>query len=151
MSSKSKSVLVTAKGFLVNIEFDMETKTYKYIFSTVLREAMFASTKVLVTKKEKHNLEGFIYNPFKEEPIRDKFEVYDISKSSMYLFSKEEKIGFGIRRAIMINVNDIKFLNEFHNEEKSWEKYHPIEEAKEIARQKNNELILKVQETLKEL
>ena len=56
MSSKSKSVLVTAKGFLVNIEFDMETKTYKYIFSTVLREAMFASTKVLVTKKEKHNL-----------------------------------------------------------------------------------------------
>ena len=149
MSSKSKSVLVTAKGFLVDIQFNIETKSFNYIYTTVLREAMFASSKSLTTKKEKHNIEGFIYSPFKEEPFRDKYEVYDLSKS--YSYGYGQKFGFGIHKVCMSNLSDVKFLSEFSSQEKSWDKFYSLEEAKEIAKQKNQELISKTQEVLSSL
>lgn len=67
--------IVTAQGFVKSISFDKETKTYVIEYTRHIRNAQLYKTKGADITMKKHGIVGFIYNPYKEEPIRNMYEV----------------------------------------------------------------------------
>lgn len=99
--------IVTSNGFIKDIYFDKKTLTRKIEYTKHLRYAKLYSSKQAQNIIDKWKLEAFVYNPWKEEPIREKYEV--VLQQSYNLDFGEVPI-YIVRRAIMEKETDAKFL-----------------------------------------
>lgn len=83
---KAKNYICTADGFVEDLSVTGNgTKLYvtEVHYTNKLRHAMPFSTKVAETFMERHDIKGFIWKPYAQEPIRD-----------MYTVKKTRKFGF---------------------------------------------------------
>jgi hypothetical protein len=100
--------IVTNFGFIKNILFNKESLTTEIEYTDKLRYAKPFNSKTAKELMVKHDIIGFMYNPYAEEPVRNMYEV-----KRKYNNSFEEKNGIQewvVVRAIMINESDANFL-----------------------------------------
>jgi len=138
--------ICTGKGFVKGTTFDRNHPDIKerwtpiVVYTNTLRDAKVFTSAHIAKFIEKHNIEGFVYSPWSEEPIRDLWRVvlkeqikYDEGYTNRRTLSKWEAV-----RATMVSESDVKWLLTKKNLK---EGLLTEEEAKLLAEKKNKELI----------
>ena len=62
-------------GFLASSEYNKETNTLDIVWVSEIRNAKRFTKKSAISTIAKLKIQGFVWNPFREEPIRNKYEV----------------------------------------------------------------------------
>ncbi len=101
--------IVTNQGFVKSISFDIETKCHTIEYTDKLRYAQAFHTKNAKMIMAKHNLSGFIYSPYAQEPVRD---MYEVKRISHYSYEEDNDLieEWEVRKAIMVSESDANFL-----------------------------------------
>ena len=104
--------IVTNFGFVKCVTFNKETFTHTVEYTDKLRCAQAYTSKSARGVMEKHDLIGFIYNPYAQEAVRD---MYEVKKKSRYGFMDEEEKAemideWQVVKAFMVNETDANFL-----------------------------------------
>ncbi len=142
--------IVSEKGFLKSIDFNKETKVFDIKWTKVLREAQRYNSKPAVNLLKKKEINGFIWNPYKEEPIRGKWEV--VQRKSGYSFDDKElhkALEWKPEKVLMESKTDLGFLLSDGVERKVY--YDSYAEALEICQVKNLEIIKELQEKMEKM
>jgi len=71
----AKNYICTAKGFFKSKNFNTETLVTTLEFTDKVREAQPFNTSTAVKFMENHEIEGFIWKPYEQEPVRDSYTV----------------------------------------------------------------------------
>lgn len=138
--------IATAKGFVKGTNHNQETHVTTVEFTDRVRYAQAFSAKPAAIFMKKYNLEGFFYNPYQQEPIRD---MYKVVKRSEYSISNERdnlSQEYYIQKAIMEHDTDISFL--CSGKLKAGE-FMSFEDAKAKVLELNSKMILELSNKLK--
>lgn len=129
--------IITSKGFLSDITIGDETQGYAKIFhwSESIRKAKRFNKKSALNIISKYKLDAFIWNPYKEEHIVDKWEVVRRTDYFSYLNDeKHEVLEWYPRKIVMGKKTDIGFLkNEPEPEQFTKEMAHIVAKARNAA------------------
>jgi len=139
---KAKNYIVTAKGFVVKMEHDREGS--RLITTTKLREATTFSAKTGKAFLERNDVEGFVWKPYEQEAVRDK---YVVKQNKPYGFEDDEELIHVWQpvRMFMASDSDVSFLqsNKLQAEEGM-----TFEEAKAEAIRLNTEMLGELMEKI---
>lgn len=102
--------IVTNFGFIKNVVFNRKTLTNDIEYTDKLRYAKTYKTKGAKALMEKHDIIGFIYSPYQEEPIRNLYEVKKRQSWSVLENHSELVEEWQVVKAFMINESDANFL-----------------------------------------
>lgn len=149
----ANSYIISSKGFFSKIKFiyDIETSASTTIVHKELvwvdnvRNAHKFTSKAAREFVSCHNLDAFIWQPYKEEPIIDQWKV--IQRSNHYDFFNEENhcaLEWKAVKVVHENKNDVKFLS---NPDFKYD-YYNEDEAKELAKEKNLAIIAELQKKM---
>lgn len=142
--------IVSGKGFLKSTEFNVDTKKVDIVWTNLLREAQRFNTKTAMAIIQKNDFEAFVWNPYKEEPVRGKWEVVQRQKHYDFFNDNNHKaLEWKPIRVTMENKTDVNFLLTKGVEKKDY--YNSEEEAIEIAQERNQEIILELQEKMQKM
>ena len=154
----SKNYVVNGFGFYCGKElvFDLESFSipaipigYRYKWTNKLREAKeynSSTAKNIVKALKEQDIIAFVWNPFAEEPIRDKYEVTRRKEFTNYnTFDRDyhKVLEWRVEKLVMENKTDVKFLNDTLPKN-----YYDYDEAVEICRQKNLEILLDLEKKM---
>jgi len=132
--------IVSGNGFLESTTFNKQLNKIEVKWTPLLRNAQKFKTKSAKEIIEKNNLEAFIWNPYLEEPIKNKWMV--IKRTDHYDFFNDEKhisLEYKPLKVVGENKTDLKFLTNNNVNQKIY--YDSYEEALIICEEKNNEII----------
>lgn len=142
--------IVSGKGFLKSTEFNKDTKQVDITWTSVLREAQRFNSKTAVTLISKNELEAFVWNPYKEEPIRGKWEVVQRQKHHDFFNDEDHKaLEWRAIKVTMEKKTDLNFLLSRGVEKTGY--YDSLEEASEVANERNQAIILELQEKMQKM
>ena len=142
-----KNYICTSKGFVKSGGFNQEKQDFVVEYSDKVRDAQQFNTKAAGKFMENHNIEGFIWKPYKEDPIRDMYYVKKVRMA--WQEEEDEKINEWIPvKAVMANDSDISFLRSKKLIEDDVMTY---EEAKTEALRLNMEMLNELNDKIKEL
>lgn len=135
------SYICTSKGFLKSISFDNIKKETIFEYTEHVREAKHFKASSAKKYIERNNIEGFVWKPFEEEPVRNKYYIDQRAcKTDFNDFTITHKVmEYYPVRVTMESLTDAKFLN--NTLPKVDEYFDTIEEATNAAVEKNKELI----------
>ena len=138
--------ITTSKGFVKGAIFNKETKETTVEYVDRLRYAQAFSAKPAVAFLKKHNIEGFLYNPFEQEPVRDMYKV--VKRSEYSIMNERDNLTqeYYVQKAIMENDTDISFL--LSGKRKAVD-LMTFEEARDKAIELNSKMILELTNKLK--
>lgn len=103
------SYIVTNFGFVKLISFDRESQSHKIEYTDKLRYAMTFKTNAAKAFMEKHDIIGFIYNPYAEEPVRN---MYEVKMDESFSWENKDCISeWKPVKALMVNESDANFLH----------------------------------------
>ena len=77
---KAKNYIVTAMGFVKDSGFNKEQREPVIEYTHKLREAKVYSTKAGLQFLERHGSDGWVWTPYAQDPIRDKYTVKKVHK-----------------------------------------------------------------------
>ena len=138
--------ITTSKGFVKGAIFNKETKETTVEYVDRLRNAQAFSAKPAATFMKKYNIEGFFYNPYQQEPIRDMYKVVKRSEYNMMEGTENTTQEYYVQKAIMENDTDISFL--LSGKRKAVD-LMTFEEARDMAIELNSKMILELTNKLK--
>jgi len=105
--------VVTAMGFVSSVSYEKVVNgppKIEILYTNKLRESKPFSTKKHAEHfMQKYNLSGFVYNPWKEEPIRDMYTVKH-SKKGFQWDDKSSIEHYYHEKVIMLSETDVNFL-----------------------------------------
>jgi len=142
--------IVSSKGFLKSIIFDKENNKHEIEYTQLLREAKRFKSKAAIELIKKFEIDGFIWNPYKEEPIKDKWCIYQ--RNDYYTFLDEEThnvLEWLPKKVVMESKTDVKHLTS--NGINNIVYYDSYEEAAEVCRLKNTVMIKELQDKINKL
>ena len=102
--------IVTSLGFVKSVTFEKQILKHVVEYTQHIRYAMPMKKKGANQLMQKHNIVGFVYNPYAEEPIRSLYEVKRDSESYWDDANKEAIKEWKVKKAFMINECDANFL-----------------------------------------
>ncbi len=141
------SYIVSGGGFLKEIFFDMDNKVFVPKWTNRVREAKAYSYKSACVLIKKHNLNAFVWNPFAEEPVRNKWRVVRRRDYGCFVDGKtHEALEWKAERVVMNNKTDAKFLISRNSTPETL--YDSLEEATVVANEKNEVMIKELQEKM---
>lgn len=152
--SANKNV-VSGFGFYVETkriyDFDDQLKVKgferQYVWTDKAREAKVFETKsaiAFINTLKNQNIDAFMWNPYKEEPIRDMYKVVRRTEyTSFYSEDKHKVLEWIVIKLKMANHTDAKFFANMMEKD-----YYPYDEAVEIAKQKNLEMLIELEEKM---
>ena len=147
-SNKENKYIISGEGFYVGITYTDNVRADIVLAKTILWSKLISNAKPLTNKQAENviktnNLIAFVWSPFKEDPIRNKWMV--VRRSEYTDWNSDEThnvLEWMVKKVIMESNSDIKFLNGTNPTE-----YYSHEEAIAIAHERNQiiieELILK--------
>jgi hypothetical protein len=102
--------IATAKGFVKGVNLNPETHVVTVEFTDRVRHAQAFSAKPAGAFMKKYNLEGFFYNPYQQDPVRDMYRV--VKRSDYSIMNERENLSqeYYVQKAIMEHDTDISFL-----------------------------------------
>lgn len=142
--------IVGPNGFLKSIIFDVDKKEHVIEWTPLLREAQRFNSKsahVLIKGKQ---IEAFVWNPYKEEHVRSKWEV--VQRRDYYSISSEKEhksLEWKPERVVMEKKTDVSFLTSNGAQHKVY--YDSYKEALEVCQEKNLEIIKELQEKIEKM
>ncbi len=142
--------IVSGKGFLKSTTFNIDSKQIDIEWTRVLREAQRFNTKTAVNIIAKNGLEAFVWNPFKEEPVKGKWEAIQ-RKDHHDFFNDEDHKSLEWRpmRAFLEKRTDVNFLSSNGVEKTKF--YDSYEEALAVCQERNKEIIEELQEKMEKM
>lgn len=108
--STPNNYIVTNFGFVKCIAIEGQGMEIKHVvqYTDKLRYAQLLSAKVAKKIMERHDIIGFLYNPYAEEPVRN---MYEVKKRTNYFEETEQAINeWQPVKAFMISESDANFL-----------------------------------------
>jgi len=142
--------IVSGKGFLKSSSFNIESKLIELEWTQVLRDAQKFKTKAAVILIEKNGLEAFVWNPYKEEPVRGKWEIVQRREHYSFIHDENHKaLEWRPERVVMEKKTDVNFLTSKGVERNVY--YDSYAEALEICQLKNLEIIKELQEKMEKM
>lgn len=139
--------IVSGNGFLKNVSFDKDNNAYNIEWTNLIREAKPYSYKSACVVIKNHNLNAFVWNPFAEEPIRNKWCV--VRRDRHYCFAHNENheaLEWKPERVVMHSKTDVKFLTSRNSTPETL--YNSLDEATEVANEKNRAMMEELQEKI---
>jgi len=144
-----KNYICTGKGFVKSSSFDKESLKILIEYTDKVRHAQNFNTKAAISFMEKHNIEGFVWRPYAQEPLRD---MYVVKQRNNYGFDSGEDNDmveeWKVEKAFMRNESDIAFLM---SKSMAKEKLLTFDEAKAKALELNMEMINELNDKLNKL
>lgn len=100
--------ICTAQGFVKSFHFGKNALPVAE-YTTNIREAKRYTSKdaLRIVNDQNANIIGFLYNPWKEEPIKDMFEVV---LEQSYELENDEYPVYKVQKAVMKKETDVNFL-----------------------------------------
>lgn len=136
--------IVSGKGFLKTVKHNKENNQLIFEWSRNVRDAYkYKTGKVAGDLIEKHQLDAFVWNPYKEEPIVGKFGICQrnyFNNSGMDDTFVEHKILEWIpERIVMEKKTDVNFISSKGIDSRTY--YDTYEDAVVACRVKNMEIL----------
>ena len=142
--------IVSGNGFFKSITFNIDTKENDIEWTNLLREAKRFKTNLAISIIEKNNLVAFVWNPYKEEPIRGKWEVSQRRDAYNFIHDENHKaLEWKPERVVMEKKTDVNYLNSNGVDKKTY--YDSYEEALAVCQEKNLEIINELQEKMSKM
>ena len=142
--------IVSGKGFLKSIEFNKDEKRIYIEWTQVLRDAQRYHSKQAVNLINKHKIEGFVWNPYKEEPVRGKWEVTQRREHYSFIHDESHKaLEWRPEKVIMKSKTDVNFLTSKGVDRNVY--YNSYEDALEICQERNRQIILELEEKMQKM
>jgi len=144
------SFIVSGKGFYKSITFNIDTKENDIEWTDLLREAKRFNTKSANSIIAINNIDAFVWNPYKEEPIIGKWTA--VKRTGLYDFIHNENHKtheWKPERAVMEKKTDVNYLTTMDAVKKTY--YDSYEEALAVCQEKNIEMINELQEKITNL
>jgi len=139
--------ILSGEGFFKSETLNTTTKEKEIEWTKLLREAKRFNTKTAKATIKRNNIDGFIWNPYKEEPIKGKWEVIQRSKEYCFFHNEEHKsLEWRPVRVKMENKTDVKYLTSNGVTNNIY--YNSYEEALIISQEKNLEIINELQDKM---
>lgn len=137
--------ICTSFGFVKSITFNYETQTYNIEYTDRLRHARAYNSKSAKKLMEKHDIVGWIYNPYAEEHVgEDKYEVKQ-NKSYGYIHKDKVEVNeWHVVKPWLCSESDAIFLNK----RIKTPEYMSLEEAQAKAIELNFKMLNKLQNEL---
>lgn len=150
-----KNYLVSGKGFYggKQLVYDLECVgstipiKNEIVWVDNVREAKNLSGKSARNLIKIHNLDAFIWQPYKEEPIINQWKV--IQRSNNYGFLNEKNhcaLEWKAVKVVHENKTDVKFLANPNQKNE----YYSEEDAKALAKEKNLAIIVELQKKMED-
>ena len=140
MSGNSR--LIGSKGFVKRIKFTFDDfqRVLEVQYTDTIIEAKEFTTRQANNFIQNNKLDLFIWNPYKETPIRNRWDVVR-KRSDSYFPTERETMSWEARKVIMLSKTDVKFLCKKGN----LNNYYSEEEAISEALERNNKIIIDLQ------
>lgn len=140
--------IISGKGFLKTIVFDKESQKHVIEWTQQLRDADKYKTSKTATKIiEKFNLNAFVWNPYKEEPIRGKWEIKQRQYYNTFMDYEKHKVHEWIpERVVMEKKTDLNYLVTKGIDNKTY--FDSYEDAVNACKVKNLEILNELQEKI---
>ena len=134
---KAKNYVVTAMGFVKDRKFNKETREPVIEYTHKVREAQTFSTKAGLDFLERHGIDGWIWTPYAQEPVRD---MYTVKQNKPYGFENDEELIHIWQpvRLRMVHDSDVSFLTSHKIQA---DNAMTFEEAKAVAIQRNADML----------
>ena len=142
-----KNYICTAKGFVQGVRFDTDSLKHEILYTDKIRYAQQFKSGAATTFMKRHEIEGFVWKPYKEEPIRN---MYVVKRYKHYGVENHEGDveEWKVEKAIMANESDVKFLRSQKLEKQDMMTF---EAAKAKAVELNTTMLIELNEKIKEL
>jgi len=127
------------KGFVINEKFEKITEWTMSIRNA--KRMKSSSAKEIIAK----GVSGFVWNPYAEEPVRDKYRVCQRNNNYTFL-DKHKALDWYVQKVKMEAHTDAKFLNGDIKID-----YYDFDEAVKICKQKNLEILEELKQNLEKL
>ena len=139
-----KNYICTAKGFVQGMRFDTDSLKHEILYTDKIRYAQQFKSGAATTFMKRHGIEGFVWKPYKEEPIRN---MYVVKRYKYYGVEKHESDveEWQVEKAVMANESDAKFLRTQKLEKQDMMTF---EVAKAEALRLNREMMIKFKEKI---
>lgn len=137
--------ILSGSGFFKGVSFDIDKKEHVIEWTNLLREAVSYKASSAHSLIKKYNLNAFVWNPYAEEPTRNKWRV--VRRSSHYDFSNyttHEALEWRPEKVTMESKTDVKFLSTRNSTPE--ELFDSFEDAAEEAKKRNEKIIIELQE-----
>lgn len=106
-----KNYICTAKGFYKGKNFNTETLETTLEFTDKVREAHPFNTSTAVKFMTNHDIEGFVWKPYEQEPIRDSYTIRRKDTGYDFRMKDNEKVNeWKPVRLHMVHDSDASFL-----------------------------------------
>lgn len=140
--------IISGKGFLKSIDFNKEFRVQEIKWTQNLRDAdKYKTSNTAIKIINKFNLDAFVWNPYKEEPIVGKWKIVQRQKYNSFLDNEKHKILEWLpERVVMAKKTDVNYLVTKGIENKKY--FDSYEEAVEACRIKNIEMLNELQEKI---
>lgn len=140
--------IVTSFGFIKGISFNKETYVHTIEYTDRIRNAKEFTGKAAKVFMEKHDVIGFIYNPYSEEPLRNMYEVKRQPPRWYDTDSTNEVMEWKAVKAMMAHDTDVSFLN---TRKSNRDHLMTLEEAERKALELNQDLAQRLTEKINNL
>lgn len=130
-------------GFLASSEYNKETNTLDIVWVSEIRNAKRFTKKSAISTIAKLKIQGFVWNPFREEPIRNKYEVVKRKETFSWKDKTDSILEYYPQKLIMGNKTDLKYLSNINSEPK---KYYDYDEAVTICKELNKDILVELKE-----
>jgi len=142
--------IVSDKGFLKSITVD-ENHNKVFNWTDKVREAQIYKTTAATNLISTHNLSAFLWQPYKEEPILNQWDV--CQRSDYYNFTHDEThkvLEWRVEKIVHESLTDLKFLQ--NRKSKNIKQYYNSEEeAKKAANHRNILMLTELQDKINEM
>ena len=146
-----KNYICTGKGFVQGTRFDPKTLETEILYTDKVRNAQAFNTKAALKFIENKGIEGFVWKPHAQDPVRDMYVVKKIHKYD-FEYGDEDKRDdvqeWQPVRMFMAHDSDISFLSS--NKLKS-EEGMTFDAAKAEALKRNLEMVDELNEKINKL
>jgi len=145
-----KNYICTSEGFLKSAGFSQEKQEFMIEYTNKVRDAQAFNTKAATKFMENHDVKGFIWKPYEQEPVRN---MYVVRKNRIYGFNENEKNSVEewiLEKAVMVNESDIVYLTSKSNRGINQD-VMTFEKAKTKTIELNLELLRDINEKVKDL
>lgn len=142
--------IVSGEGFLKSVTFDKDDREYKYEWTNLIREATPYKYKAASVVIKNHNLNAFIWNPFTEEPVRNKWRVVRRRDYRSFVHDENhEVLEWKPEKVVMESKSDVGFLR--NRSAKPEELYDSLEEATVVANERNMVMMQELQKKMESM
>jgi len=135
--------IASGNGFLKSIKFDIEIKQHVLEWTGVLREAQKFKRGKALDIIERYSIFGFVWNPYVEEPIRNKWEVLQRREFSLIIDDINKSLEWKPEKVKMKSKTDVSYLLSKGVDNTNY--YDSYEEALSVCNVKNLEMINELQ------